>query len=261
MTYLSDKSRTKKRRTYYSIFAIIFLVVFYFWPALRTRLYPYVEPVLISYGKSKSAASIIPSSLRTYFSSRNELSARNAELLVAVERLENSLAEKDALLREFALAGENSEHAPSATLVMYPLVRDFTSIYSSVVLSKGFKDGVEEKSLVYLRGKQPVCVITEVSDKTSLCKLLSAPGVVTEGVTASSSLILSLVGDGGGSFMADVVRDTNISVGDTIYLAHDQAMTLGTVTSITRNDQATSWRAYVRGAYSPVTSAIFYMDK
>ena len=261
MTYLSDKARSKKRYTKYGVYALLLLVVVYFWPTLRTKLYPYAEPVIVSYSSSKLAFIHVPSSVKLYFSSRAALSAHATALELDVERLENALAEKDAILKDSHFIEISGSHVPSSTLVMYPSLRDVTTIYSTVLLSKGFKDGVEEKSLVYLRGRQPVCSIAEVHDTTSLCKLLSAPGVVTEGVTASSTSLLALTGIGGGSFVADVARETVVAVGDVIYLARDQGMVLGTVTDIIRDDQATSWHVYVRGSYNPVTSSVFYMDK
>ncbi len=261
MTYLSDKYNNKKRRSYYFVLAIILIALFYFWPSIRAKLYPYVQPIIVSYSKSKNILTFIPSSIHTYFSSRNTLSAQNTALLLTIERLENNIAEKDAIIRENNILETSGTQLTSSTLVMYPLIRDLTTMYSTVVLSKGFKDGVEENSLVYLRGRQAVCTIVEVSDRTSLCKLLSASGVTTEGVVASSSLVLSLVGNGGGSFISDVVRDTGVAVGDVIYLASNPTMTLGQIVNITRNDQATSWRVYIRGLYNPVTSSSFYMNK
>lgn len=261
MTYLSDKSRNKKQRLPYLVLLIILISVFYFWPTLRVKIYPYVEPVVILYSQSKNTLTLIPSSMRTYFSSREELSARNASLMLTIERLENDLAKNDAFIKENNLIQTSGVNSQTSTLVAYPIMRDLTTMYSTVLLSKGFKDGVEEKSIVYLRGRQPVCIVEEVFDRTSLCKFLSASGVITEGATASSSLVLSLVGNGGGFFIADVVRDTGVTVGDAVYLASDQSMLLGTITSVTRNDQATSWRVYVRGTYNPVTSAVFYLNK
>lgn len=261
MTYLSDNSRNKKRRWKYFILLVIFALVCYFWPKIRTKIYPKVEPIIVSYSDGKNIITSFPSSISAYFTSREALSTRNDALLLTIERLENSLMEKDSIIKEKKLIEDSGTPTPSTTIIMYPVMRDLTNIYSTLVLSKGFKDGVEEKSLVYLRGRQPVCTVVEVSDNTSVCKLLSSSGNITEGVTASSSLVLSLKGNGGGTFVADVLRDTDIKIGDTVYLASDQTMVLGTVSDVIKNNQATSWLVYVRGAYNPVTSSVFYMNK
>ena len=259
MTYLSDRAKNRRQYRYYFVAIALIALVAYFWPVIRTSIYPYIEPVVIKFGNSKNSIFSIPSTLGTYFTSRKDLAAQNATLSLSVEHLENELAEKNAFIKEYALK-EGVGHA-QATLIMYPLLRDVTTIYSSLLLSRGFKDGVTEDDLVYIRGHRPVCVIAEVYDRTSLCKLLTASGVITEGVDAASSLSLSLVGDGGGTFVVSVPRDTPVQTGDTIYLKSDPSMVLGVVTDITRDNQAVAWKIYIKGSYNPVTSNVFYITK
>jgi cell shape-determining protein MreC len=147
---------------------------------------------------------------------------------------------------------------------MYPLMTDVTRLYSTVLLSKGFKDGVEKDAYVYVRGMQPVCVIKEVYTSTSLCELISASGIKTDVVIeggASSTIAITLLGRGGGVFLGDVARDTPVSKGDKVYLKSNPSMLLGTVVDVLNNNQDTSWRIFVNGAYNPVTSSIFYIRK
>ncbi|MFA6608799.1 MAG: hypothetical protein WCT07_02725 [Candidatus Paceibacterota bacterium] len=261
MTYLSDKSRKKKRYFNYGIYTCILIAFVYFWPSIQRGLYPFIEPTIVGYGESKSTITKIPSEIRTYFSSRSELSSQVNSLELTIEHLENELAEKNGIIKENNFIQTNEVNTSPSTLIMYPVMRDITTMYSSLLLSKGYKDGVEEKSLVYIRGRQPVCFISLVYDRTSLCKLLSAYGVSTDGVVASSSIILTLIGDGGGTFITNVARGTNISVGDTVFLASDPSMVLGNIVDINRDNQATAWRVYVRGMYNPTTSSVFYITK
>jgi hypothetical protein len=261
MTYLSDRTRTRKQYRYYVAAFIVLLLITYFWPTIKSTIYPYIERFVIITGESKNAVIRIPYAIHTYFVSHKELEARNAGLLVTIANLENELAEKNAALSELgALAASGSVH-PASTLTMYPLMRDITTIYSSLILSKGFKDGVVEKDLVYVQGRKPVCVVAEVYDRTSLCRLLTASGEETESITETNSVTLFLKGDGGGMFIAEVPRDMPIALGEKILLKSDPSMTLGTVADIVRNDQAVAWRVYVRGAYNPVTSSVFYVNK
>jgi hypothetical protein len=114
-------------------------------------------------------------------------------------------------------------------------------------------------SLVYLRGNQVVCVVKEVYTDSSLCLLLSSSGEVTEGVTSSSSIVLSLVGRGG-HFLADIARDTPVQNGEVVYLRSNPKMIIGTVRQIANNNQDTSWHVFVEGAYNPINSSIFYVQ-
>jgi cell shape-determining protein MreC len=137
-------------------------------------------------------------------------------------------------------------------------MKDITSLYSTILLSKGFKDGLDIGEIVTVRGGQAVCTIKEVYTSSSLCLLLTASGVTTEGVTSSSSITLSLVGRGG-YYLANIVRDTPVTVGETVYLRSDPTMVLGTVKEVSNNDQDTSWHVFVEGVYNPMTSSIFYV--
>ena len=132
-----------------------------------------------------------------------------------------------------------------------------------MLLSKGFKDGLQAGMVVYVRGRQGVCVIEEVHAATARCTLLSSGGVKTEGVivNASSTEVLPLEGDGGGSFIASVPKGANISLASTVVYKADPTIKLGTVVDIQDDPQDVFMRVYIRGAYNPVSSSVFYVDK
>ena len=196
----------------------------------------------------------------TYVTSRQSFIAKQKEQEQKIESLENELAEKDALLRENDLETSTSSGSLGRhSIVAYPILQDVTTIYSTILLSKGFKDGVTEGALVSLRGNQVVCQIKQVYTTTSLCALFTASGSTIEGVTSSSSITLSLVGRGG-HYLADIARDTPITSGEIVYLRSNPAFVIGTVRSVANNNQDTSWHVFVEGAYSPVTSSIFYVQ-
>jgi cell shape-determining protein MreC len=240
------------------VYAVIFLVVVFSWQYIHKNLYNTIEPAVVGYGTTKQSFVLFPEFFTTYITSHQTLVTQKKDLELAIERLENQVAEKDALLREKGVDtslvdGSHGSHP----LVMYPLMQDVTKIYGTVLLSKGFKDGLTVGEMVYVRGNQVVCTIKEVYDASSLCLLLSASGVVTDGVTSSSSIVLSLVGRGG-HFLADIARDTPVTVGEKVYLRSNPNVVIGTVRQIANNNQDTSWHVFVEGAYNPVTSSIFY---
>lgn len=59
---------------------------------------------------------------------------------------------------------------------------DFTTIYSSVLLNKGYLDGVEEKSLVFIYPNKAIGIIERVGNKTSLLSLFSKDKNQIEGI-------------------------------------------------------------------------------
>ena len=263
MTYLSGRTYKRKRNVLYALFAGIVFCVIFFWPFIQKHMYPIVEPVVTHYGLTKSSLVIFPEFFRTYVTSHKTLITRQKELENEVERLENTLADKNAIIQEHSAQSSSSGDTKSiirAPIVLYPLMQDITTIYSTLLLSKGFKDGITIGDIVYVRGNQAVCTIKEVYTSTSLCLLLTSSGVATEGVTANTSITLTLVGRGG-HYLADIIRDTQVNKGEKVYLRSNPSLVLGTVQTISNNNQDTSWRVFVQGAYNPLTSSIFYVQQ
>lgn len=266
MTYLSGKTQKRKQNIRYLLLLGFIVILVIFWVTFKSVLYPVFEPIAINYSGAKGGIASIPQFFSTYIISRSSLVQKNKALEISIENLENELAEKNALLQESSSVILEDGNSPnSATLVMYPLMEDITKIYSTILLSKGYKDGVEKDTYVYVRGLQPVCIIKEVYTSTSLCELISKGGITTEAVIKSSesstTIMLTLTGRGGGAFLGDVARDTPIATGDKVFLRSDQSMTVGTVVDVIHNNQDTSWHVFVRGLYNPLTSSIFYMHK
>ena len=185
----------------------------------------------------------------------------SARVLCEVRYVPKNSGNTDADLREQIGEGQvvATSSSGNAPLTLYPLMQDVTKLYSTILLSKGFKDGIDIGDIVYVRGNQAVCTIQEVYTSSALCLILTASGVATEGVTSSSSITLTLTGRGG-HFIANIPRDTPVEVGETIYLRSNQRIILGTVQQVANNNQDTSWHVFVEGAYNPVTSSIFYVQ-
>lgn len=265
MTYLSGKSRKSKEKYGYAVYAGIVLLVAFFWVGVKASAYPVFEPVVKYYANIKYSVKSIPEFFSTYTTSRSTLVAKTKTLEVTIENLENQIAEKDAKLEELGMSKSELGDISGSVLTMYPLMEDVTRIYSTILLSKGFKDGVEKGEYVYVRGLQPVCMIKEVYTSTSLCELMSSSGIVTEAViigeASTTPISITLLGRGGGAFLGDVARDTMVASGDKVVLKSDHSMTIGKVVDILHNNQDTSWHVFVRGAYNPVTSSVFYLRK
>lgn len=263
MTYLSGRAKKRKSYTQYAIFFAIFLAVVLLWPVVKKYSYTTLEPAVVGYGSAKQSFTVFPEFFSTYLTSHQSLAARQKELEAQVEELENKVAEQDAIIRENI--SEDTSTSTDSTIksrhiVMYPLMQDVTKLYSTLVLSKGFKDGITVGEVVYMRGYQAVCTVKEVYTSSSLCVLLTSSGNTIEGVTSSSSITLTLVGRGG-SYIANVARDTPVTVGETVYLRSNQKMVLGIVKQVLNNNQDTSWHIFVEGPYNPVTSSVFYVQQ
>lgn len=261
MTYLSGKAQKRKKQIHYALALAFLIVVAFFWPSVRNKVYPVLQPSVIGFSNVLKSFGIFPEFIYTYATTRKQLVESQKVLEVRIETLENEVAQKDGLLREAALISLGTSDTPTPKpVVLYPLLQDNLKLYSTLLLSKGFKDGIEVGSVVFLRGRQAVCTIKEVYTSSSLCLLFTASNVTTEGVTSSSSITVSLIGRGG-HYLGNVARDTPIIKGEKIYLRNDPSMILGEVVDVSNNNQDTSWHVFVKGAYNPLTSSVFYVQQ
>lgn len=259
MIYHSVKKKQTPRFVYFGI-AIFSLTVFVFsWTSIRTIIVPVVVPLANAYGVSKTGFGKMISAIDATLVSKKSLVKNNQELSLTVERLENDLALSQAKVRELEDMSTGTSSSAAPVLVMYPVVTDYSRLYSTVILSKGFKSGVTVGSLVYMRGRHLACTITEVYVNSSLCKLFSAYDETVEGVVGGVTVFVK--GDGGSSFVADISKDDAIKEGDVVYLKSDPSYALGEVREIRRDEQAAFWKIYIRSYYNPLTSSSFYTSR
>lgn len=262
MTYRLDRKERSGGRKRALTFVLLLGAIVFFWPSIRTLIYSGTEPIIKRIFVISGAAYIVPDFIETYFSSRASLLEEKEVLQKQIESLENKVTEQELKLREISGSLESSSTTRSdysGTVIASSLTQDLTKLYSTVIFSKGFSDGVGEGNLVYIRGRQAVCKISEVYARTSKCELFSGFSNTTEGVSASSSVPLSLEGRGG-HYIANILRESSIVVGEKILLREDQSFVLGEVVQVFNNDQDTSWHVLVRGLHNPAASSLYYIE-
>lgn len=262
MTYLSDKSASRRRTFRLSFIIVILLVVSFGWVQIKKSLLPVVVPTYVATHSTLNAIMSIPYGIVNYFRARDTLQAEIARLQNRSEELENQITLLQAQKNESITSSTVDTSIKSKpVVVLYPLAQDVTKIYSTLLLSKGFKDDVPDGAVVYVRGRQPVCIITELHASTALCKLLSAAGNTVDGVTTSTKQNVTLTGEGGGNYVALVPKESNFVTGEDVMYQADPTMKLGEIVDIKNDPQDIFVRVYIRGVYNPVTLHTFYVDK
>ncbi len=266
MTYLSDKTASRRRIFKLILVIVILSILSFAWVEIRSTLAPAVVPTYVATHSVLSKIIGVPYSIVNYFRSHDSLSLQIKNLENRTEELENQIA----ILKAENLSLSGSEGINSADgskervkpyIAMYPIAQDLTKLYSTLLLSKGFKDGLVEDSLVYVRGRQVVCKVVEIHSSTSLCELFSASLNLVEGVTTETKENINLIGDGGGNYVAHVPKESNYKIGEEIMYKAEQTMKLGDIVDIKNDPQDVFVWVYIRGTYNPVTSSIFYVDK
>jgi cell shape-determining protein MreC len=261
MTYLSARQKRygKIVRVVLLIATVLLLTVF--WKQARSFLYPVFIPFAKGYAVVRDAIVEVPNTISIYFSTRQEDEAKIRALSLEVERLENEITRIQRNNPEVEDATSTEKLFIQGSIAMYPVITDITRLYSTITLSRGFVDGITEGKVVYIKGYQAVGLISQVYKSTSMMTLYSAPGKVTQAIIKESQIMVSLEGQGGGSFTIDVPKTIDIQVGQTVYLAEDQTMIVGTVSSVRNDPQDTFVRAYVRSPYSPTKANTFYVTQ
>lgn len=161
--------------------------------------------------------------LSAYFSSKKFLLKEN-------ENLQNELAELDLQMTNYDVLVQENEslknilaRAPSDKrfILAAILAKPNQSLYDTLLLDIGEKDGVSSGNLVFARGYIPIGRIESVSPDTAKAVLFSSSGEKTQAVIPVSlslaeqrDLFWELVGRGGGNFELLLPRDFVLNKGD-----------------------------------------------
>lgn len=175
-----------------------------------------------------SAGEALPGKL--FFASRNAILAENQALSSEVARLSEA---------EYALRALQKEHdALRAVLslpehgeaVAAPIVSSFrASPYGTFLIGAGEKAGVQPGALVLTEHGFIVGRVEDVSQHSSLARLLFAPGERVDVVVGSASL--SLEGRGG-SARVEVPQGVEVVKGDVVIAPHWEGRPVGVIAHV-----------------------------
>ncbi len=156
------------------------------------------------------------------FAANHTLVLENQQLKLALASSSAVLLDHEILVRENNdLKNRLGRVSPQANVLLaMVLVRPPATPYDTLVLDVGNKDGVAAGDLVSAGGSVYIGKITEVYENNSRVKLFSAPGESHSATllqtAVSSSLPVSIAGQGGGSFTAEVPAGTLVRIGDEV---------------------------------------------
>jgi cell shape-determining protein MreC len=174
------------------------------------------------------------------------LIAENNELqrkLAASEALvldRNQLYEENLALKE--AFGRSAE--PNRVLATV-LLRPSATPYDTLIIDVGSDAGIVVGDVVSASGSLLVGKIAQVFAHTSLVRLYSSPGESYEGFLRGS-IPIKVVGQGGGSLVADVPYDAKAVEGDSVTLPMLEANTAFIVEHVEQGQGNASPKVYVR---------------
>ena len=172
---------------------------------------------------------------------------------------------------------------------------DFTSIYDTVLLDKGFSSGVKKGDIVFFYPNLLIGQIDTINPNTSLVVLYSKDKNKIEGVIKvsknsnkktemdnssssiqnsssskniillqdrfinTSNVLIDLYGNGGGDFIATLPGNLEVSTGTIIYLSNDESKALGEVVKVEKQDASFYETVLIKGYYNTRSNDDYYI--
>ena len=263
MTYLSDR-RSQRVSLIYKLVGVCFLAItVIFWVQIRLFLSPLMFSVSSGVFNIKMTTENSLDSINSFFSTKRVLEDTINLLEQENNTMANEIAEKDSIIASFDEAYKTETKPNASTVEVFPFFSPLTHLYGTFIISKGFKNDIQEGMIVYGSGYIPIGKVIRVGTQSSVVELLSADGNELEGLVIGSSTektVLRLTGMGGGDFIASLPKDIKVETGATVVWKENQKMKLGTVVSVDNVPQAISQKLLIRGMYSPTNATRLFID-
>lgn len=254
------KTKNKKPLYYKVIFVIIFLLS---WSFIKSLFSPLISDLSTKYLTHNSIYIYYHETVAEH-TDKKKLQEKIDSLSLENINLENEIANLKYKLSQSVIRDEMSQSGNIDNIIAYSLGSASHLIYNEFVVNVGRVDGVNEGSLVYTRGRQPVGRISEVHKMSATVTLLSASGGEIEGIVSHNDERVSLVGAGGGEYTGKIKNkliDEGIVLGQTVLFAEDNTMTLGEIVNIEKQKDEDQSILHIRGYYNPSTQSIFFIDR
>lgn len=135
--------------------------------------------------------------------------------------------------------------------------------YDTLLIDAGAADGVAEGDLVSAGGRALVGRVSQAYARSARVMLFSSPGEAHQGFLVLSgnlndSMPVSIVGQGGGSLVADVPATTEVIAGDAVVLPGVSGGFSALVRAVEREEGESSVRVYLTLSASP--TALRYVE-
>ena len=181
---------------------------------------------------------------------RNTLGSSEAVLLRAeVASLEAKIADRDLLYRENidlkARLGRPSPLSGEGRVLAAVLMRPPAIPYDTLLIDAGVKDGIAEGDLVYAGGSLLIGKISAAGGRDARVMLFSAPEGSLEltlipSASPASGIPVSVTGEGGGSFTAEVPAGSMAAAGDYLKLPGIDDSVVARVARVERHEDGTA---------------------
>lgn len=154
---------------------------------------------------------------------KNQIETYKAQLL----ELQNLRDENNKLRTELSYISN-----PSEMVIAGVLAKPSQSLYNSLIIDQGGKNGIVTGQLVVTQGTIGLGKISSVSANTATVELFSGPQFDTNLVMKNQNITVPAKGKGGGNFEIHIPREIVVTDGDILALPEHPNVSVGVVKSI-----------------------------
>lgn len=242
------KSKPKQKFPWRSFWAIIFLLslfsIFYLFPN-NTRSFFYASSMPFWSGRNFFLNMV--SDTKEYFRTKASIISENIYLKNELDSLKLKQVDYDEILRENQkIKNIGEENLKQDRVISRVLSKPPISPYDTFVVSSGEKDGVVVGNKVYISNNTIVGIVKGVTLENSVVELFSNSGLKQEVTLTRTGTTYTIVGRGGGNFVLDVPKDTDIVWGDVFVFPDNNLSIIGNVYFIDSNSQSAFKVIYVK---------------
>jgi rod shape-determining protein MreC len=231
MSYLLDKRIKRDKLVKYIISFIILCILIYFRSSVFNGLSYFshfiFRPVIVLGNNVGEKIS----NTGSYFDSKKSLLLENQDLRFKLNEQEARISNYNSILDENLKIKEILERKQDKTNMILAgiLSKPNQSLYDTLVIDIGLKDGIVSGKKVFAFGNIPIGYVSEVYANSSKVNLFSISGEKTEVVMVGGDVFMEVVGRGGGNFEMILPRDFILEKGMEVVLPGITPYVLGIV--------------------------------
>lgn len=244
MSYLLDKKIKRKKFFNVALGVLVLIILFYFRLSIFNG-FSYVtgglfRPVFILGNNVGEKFT----NLGSYFASKKSLSLENENLKTQIKESEADRANYASVVAENVSLKETlgRKNEKVNMILVAILAKPNQSLYDTLVIDAGTKQGIKTDSTVFALGNVPIGRVADIYPNSSKVILFSSPGEKTQAIISTPSfsppkgetsmpsplgrvregsggdIFMELVGRGGGNFEMILPRDLTMQKGDQVVL-------------------------------------------
>lgn len=176
----------------------------------------FIFRLILSHEKNDIPA-VYPDVVNNAFESKRALISKVTELETTIQSYDARLSELAVLKDENEkLKAELGRGAESKGVLAHILTLPNRSIYGTIGIDAGTKEGVQTGATAYAFGNIALGTITYAGDHNSMITLFSAAGKETTGTVSGSDVAVTLIGRSNGEYEVRMPRDVHFDIGSMI---------------------------------------------